>query len=100
MLKHLNRFQPFGPGNQLPIFRTNYVTGTGRKVGKADEHLKLDIDIPPYRRSISGIAFGQARLVPHVLSGRPFDICYAITENRYRGNIELQLRINDIKASE
>ena len=100
LLKHLNRFQPFGPGNQLPVFLTSKVTGTGRKVGKADEHLKLDIDIPPYRRSISGIAFGQARLVSRVLSGQPFDICYAITENRYRGSIELQLRVNDIKVSE
>lgn len=99
LLKQLNRFQPFGPGNNQPIFRTCGVTGNGRKVGKTDEHLKLDIDIPPYRRSISGIAFGQSRLVPHVLSGSPFDICYAITENRYRGNIELQLRIGDIKAS-
>lgn len=100
LIKHLNRFQPFGPGNQQPIFRTRMVTGIARKVGKADEHLKVDIDIPPYRRSISGIAFSQARSIHHVMSPSPFDICYMLTENRYRGNVELQLRIADIKSSQ
>lgn len=98
ILKNLNRFQPFGPGNTVPVFRSRGVSGTARKVGKNEEHLRLNVDITP-SRSISGIAFRQAKLISTVLSGTSFDICYVITENRYRGNSELQLRVNDIKAS-
>ncbi len=96
LLRQLNRFQPFGPGNSIPIFRSCNVLGNGRKVGARGEHLKVDIYNPHY---VSGIAFGQANSVYKVVSGRTFDICYCITENRYRGNVELQLRINDIKSS-
>lgn len=100
LFKQLNRFQPFGPGNPMPVFRTRKVKGSGRKVGKSDEHLRIDIDVPPYRKTLSGIAFGQSRLIYHVMSNREFDLCYVLTENRYRGNVELQLRVSDIKPSE
>ncbi len=98
LLRQLNRFQPFGPGNQQPIFRARRVTGRARKVGKREEHLKVDVEVP-MRGYISGIAFGQASSIYRIVSGDQFDVCFALTENRYRGTEELQLRINDIKSS-
>ncbi len=99
LLRQLNRFQPFGPGNQLPIFRARRVTGHARKVGKREEHLKMDVDIPNRGGHIASIAFGQGNSIYRVVSGAAVDICFAITENRYRGVEELQLRISDIKSS-
>jgi single-stranded-DNA-specific exonuclease len=34
---------------------------------------------------------------PLVREGKPFDICYSIEENEFRGNITLQLNLKDIK---
>ncbi|NJO70205.1 MAG: hypothetical protein HC830_13805 [Bacteroidetes bacterium] len=33
----------------------------------------------------------------YIKSGNPFDICYSIEENEFRGNTCLQLRLKDIK---
>lgn len=100
-LKQLARFQPFGPGNTMPVFRSKGVndSGLGRVVGKAQEHLKLDIINSRSAKPVPAIAFGQSAAAEVALSGEPFDIAYSITENRYRGEVKLQLRIIDIKQS-
>ncbi|MFI3321421.1 MAG: single-stranded-DNA-specific exonuclease RecJ [Rikenellaceae bacterium] len=97
----LCKFQPFGPGNPSPIFRTKRVSdfGHGRKVGGELEHLKMDIIDSTSSTPISAIAFGLARFAPKVLYGGMFDICYWVVENSYRGEVKPQLRIKDIKIS-
>ncbi len=96
----LRQFQPFGPGNMAPIFLTEnvYDDGTGRKVGPAAQHLKLELmqETQPYNR-IPAIAFNMAEHFQHIRSGNPVDICYSIVENYYRGTSTIQLRIRDIK---
>ncbi len=99
----MSQFQPFGPENMSPIFisRNVYDAGSGRMVGSSGEHLKLDL----YQEStgakiISAIAFGQANHFEHIKSGKPFDICYSVEMNEFRGNRNLQLNIKDIKVAE
>ncbi len=95
----LSRFQPFGPGNPAPTFRTDSVCdyGHGRRVGGSLEHLKMDIIGGGSTSPISAIAFSQARHASHILEGGLFDICYSVVENSYRGEVKPQLRIKDIK---
>ncbi|MDE7134916.1 MAG: single-stranded-DNA-specific exonuclease RecJ [Rikenellaceae bacterium] len=95
----LSRFQPFGPGNPAPTFRTDSVNdyGHGRRVGGSLEHLKMDIVGGGSTSPISAIAFSQARHASHILDGGSFDICYSVVENSYRGEVKPQLRIKDIK---
>lgn len=97
----LCRFQPFGPGNPSPTFRTRRVSdfGHGRRVGLSLEHLKMDIIYIGSSSPISAIAFGQSELASYILSGGVFDICYSVVENSYRGEVKPQLRIKDIKIS-
>lgn len=97
--KTLCKFQPFGPGNPAPIFRTKRVSdfGHGRRVGGELEHLKMDIIDSTSSVPISAIAFGLARYAPKVLYGSMFSICYLVVENSYRGEVKPQLRIKDIK---
>ena len=96
----LKQFQPFGPGNANPIFLTENVSdgGNGRKVGAGGVHMKLDLidENQPFHQ-IPAIAFNMSEYFDYIKGGNPFDICYAIVENYYRGNSNLQLRIKDIK---
>ena len=99
----LKQFQPFGPGNNAPVFMTEnvYDNGNGRKVGAEGSHLKLELiqEEQPYRH-ISAIAFNKSSHFEHIKAGNPVDICYSIVENYYRGIANLQLRIKDIRDRE
>lgn len=99
----LKQFQPFGPGNNAPVFLTEniYDDGNGRKVGPAGQHLKLELiqESQPYRQ-ISAIAFNMTEFFDYIKSGNPIDICYSVVENYYRGNSNIQLRIKDIRERE
>ena len=99
----LKQFQPFGPGNANPIFVTEsvYDAGSGRKVGAGGVHMKLDLiqESQPYHQ-IAAIAFNMAEYYDYIREGNPFDVCYAIVENYYRGNSTLQLRVRDIRERE
>ncbi len=86
-----------------PVFVTEdvYDAGTSRLVGKNQEHLKLDLVEPDVNSGIfTGIAFNQSHAYDLITSGSPFDICYSIAENDFRGKINLQLFIKDIKRRE
>ncbi|MCR5547134.1 MAG: single-stranded-DNA-specific exonuclease RecJ [Bacteroidales bacterium] len=99
----LKQFQPFGPGNNNPIFVTEnvYDAGNGRKVGAGGVHMKLDLiqESQPYHQ-IAAIAFNMSEYYDYIREGNPFDVCYAIVENYYRGNSTLQLRVRGIKERE
>ena len=98
----LKQFQPFGPGNNNPVFMTEdvYDAGNARKVGAGGVHLKLDLmqETQPYHQ-IPSIAFNMAEFYDHIKAGNPIDVCYSIVENFYRGNSTLQLRLKDIKEN-
>jgi single-stranded-DNA-specific exonuclease len=98
--KVLNQFQPFGPQNLAPIFVARNVrdTGMARLVGSSKEHVKLTLaqeNSSEYQ--FPGIAFQQANHYHAIHNNEPFDICFAIEENHFRGKTTLQLNIKDIK---
>jgi len=99
----MSQFQPFGPENMSPVFVSRNVTdsGTGRMVGANGEHLKLDLcQESSGTKTISAIAFNQANHFEYIRSRGPFDICYSLEMNEFRGNRNLQLNIRDIKNPE
>ncbi len=99
----LKQFQPFGPGNNNPVFMTEnvYDAGNGRKVGAGGIHLKLDLiqESQPYHQ-IAAIAFNMAEYYDYIKSGNPLDVSYSIVENYYRGNSTIQLRVKDLRERE
>jgi single-stranded-DNA-specific exonuclease len=99
--KTMSQFQPFGPENMSPVFVSHNVfdTGSGRMVGSSGEHLKLDLcQESTGQKSFSAIAFSQANHFEYIRGGNPFDICYSLEMNEFRGNRNLQLNIRDIKT--
>ena len=97
----LKQFNPFGPGNQKPIFCTRRVTdyGTSRLVGKKNEHVKLELVDSKSKNIMNGIAFNMSQHFEHIKAGKPFDICYTIEENTHN-NGSIQLFIKDMRPSE
>ena len=98
----VNQFQPFGPENMAPVFvaRNIFETGNIRMVGSNKEHLKLELcQESTGNRAIPAIAFGQSNHFELIKSGNPFDICFTIDMNEFRGAKTLQLNIRDIKPA-
>lgn len=102
LLDNLKRMGPFGPENSKPVFisRQLYDAGGSRAVGKASEHLKIDVRVGSgERHPVSGIAFNQAGHCDEIKNGS-FRLCYTIEENEFNGNKSLQLLVRDIKPEE
>lgn len=97
----LKKFNPFGPGNQKPVFRTRNVFdfGTSKLVGKNLEHIKLELEDDSTSRVISAIAFNMAPYFEHIHAHKAVDICYTIEQNKHNHTETVQLMIKDIRIS-
>lgn len=97
----LKRFCPFGPNNPKPLFCSLqvYDFGTSKVVGRAQEHIKLELVDNKSNNVINGIAFGQSSQVRYIKSKHSFDIAYSVEENTHKRG-EVQLQIEDIRPSE
>lgn len=95
----LHKFNPFGPGNNKPVFCTRNVLdfGTSKLVGRGLEHIKLELVDDTCGKVFNGIAFNMARYFEHIHAQRPFDICFTIEENKHRGaSGAIQLLVKEI----
>ncbi len=95
----LRRFQPFGPKNARPVFRTRGVVdfGTSKLVGRQLEHIKLELVDDTCGKVFNGIAFNMADMYEGIHSGRRFDICYTIEDNKHKGATDaIQLQVKEI----
>ncbi len=101
--KVLRHLEPFGPGNERPLFLTRHLCNAhGTKaVGKEKEHLHLDVTDGSLVASnaaavFAGIAFGQGDKATHFQNGHSADICYHLEENTFNHRTTLQLMAVDI----
>ncbi len=94
----LKQFAPFGPKNRNPVFVSKGVRDAGYTKVLRGNHLRLAI-----RQGKSdmfyGIAFGMGDFYEQVKTGKPFDICYSIHENRWKEKKYLQLMVKDIRMA-
>ena len=99
----LKRFNPFGPGNNKPVFCTKGVVdfGTSKLVGRQLEHIKLELIDDSSGKVMNGIAFNMAKHFEHIHDKKPFDICYTIEENKHQNAISsTQLLVKEIRIAE
>lgn len=96
----LQKFAPFGPNNNNPVFMTENVInfiGT-KKVGRNNEHLKLVVvDDTRVCNDRSGIGFGMGIFYERIITGDYFNICYSLQENEFMGKTDIQMMIKDIQ---
>ena len=95
ILRHL---EPFGPGNPRPVFVTRSVTNYRytRRVGKNNEHLKMDVQ--DNTGNLQGIAFGKGEYGEYLLgNNEKLDVCYELQQNYYNGQTSIQMMVKDLK---
>ncbi len=97
MMKILKQLSPFGPGNTIPVFRSNNLKANQTAKILKDRHLKMQVQTP--NGPMDSIGFGLAEHWPSVTDSQIFHACYCIEENTYNGRTNLQLRLQDIKTN-
>ena len=95
----LRKFNPFGPGNNKPVFCTRNVMdfGTSKLVGKNLEHIKFELVDDTSGKVFNGIAFNMAEHFDYIHARKPFDICFTIEDNKHQSaTSSIQLLVKSI----
>ncbi|MCK5850577.1 MAG: single-stranded-DNA-specific exonuclease RecJ, partial [Kiritimatiellae bacterium] len=90
----LQKLEPFGPGNTLPVIGTRNVRILGKPRVVGNNHLKMTITCGNSQFDTIGFGLGN-RKIPD----GPMDMLFNLQENTYRGRTTLQLNIKDFAAS-
>ena len=98
LLRIINQFAPFGPGNMTPTFMAENVqdTGYGKGVGEDEKHLKVAVT-QKGSKPIGAIGFNLGDKIGQIKTKNRFDIAFTLDENEWQGNVSLQLKLKDLK---
>ena len=93
----IQQMAPFGPQNMKPVFTTTCVrdNGYGKKVGKDETHLKLNVFQGDNKATFGAIGFNLGDKMEFVQD--EFDIAYTLDENEWNGFKTIQLVLKDLK---
>ncbi len=104
LLNWLLKFEPFGQENNIPIFSVkNIEVASIRLVGKNDKHIKINLKANLSDGSIKffdAIGFGLGEFYAGIKKGDKIDMAFSIEENKWNGNVNIQLKLKDIKKSQ
>lgn len=91
----LQLIEPFGPGNEQPVFLdTEARIVDARTVGKEAEHLQ--VTIRGKMANWKGIGFHFGEKISDIQKTPQRKLAYTPTKNRFRGNVSWQVKIVDI----
>lgn len=99
MYKILQCLEPFGPGNERPLFMARHLINN-RNTRAVSDGRHLHLDLTDRIAAMDGIAFGQGDKANHLQNGRSVDICFYLEENTFHGHTTLQMNAQDIKLVE
>jgi single-stranded-DNA-specific exonuclease len=99
MYKILQCLEPFGPGNERPLFLCRHLINN-RNTRAVSDGRHLHLDLTDCVVAMDGIAFGQGDKAIHLQNGKSVDVCFYLEENTYRGRSTLQMNAQDIKLVE
>lgn len=95
--KILSFFEPFGPGNSIPLFTTKNVQIVGEvKFAKSDTHIFKVRDMSSYN-VFDAVFFFSKDYLGKIAKGNTCDICYTIDKNVWNGRESTKLIIKDIR---
>jgi len=96
LVRSLQKFAPFGPGNMKPRFISRDVKTVFAPKIVGNNHLKM-ILTDGNSATFDAIAYNMGDMISNFVNGNKFDICYALDENYWNNKVTIQLNIKDIK---
>lgn len=99
LVKLLNQFEPFGPGNMSPVFFIKNLKDTGmlRQIGSDNSHLSLNFIFPKFDKPLKGVGFKLGKNYDKIKNSKPFDALINLIKEEYNGNTNIQIVLKDIK---
>ncbi len=95
----LSFFEPYGPGNSVPIFVTENVQVVGSvKSAKSDTHIFKVKDVES-KKIFEAVFFLSKNYCDLIKTGNFVDICYSIDRSLWNGRESIKLRIKDLRLS-
>lgn len=96
LYESVNKLEPTGQANTVPIFFSNNVLVVGmQKVGAGGQHWRLVLKQSDYENKF--ILFNALDKGPELVIGDKLDVVYDVGVNEWNGNRNLQLKIIDFK---
>ncbi|AGB41761.1 single-stranded-DNA-specific exonuclease RecJ [Halobacteroides halobius DSM 5150] len=97
LLDELETLAPFGYGNSRPTFEAqNLKIQEFQVIGHNKKHLKVFFNVN--NQKLEGIAFNQGYLKDMLLAQQEgIDLLFNLARNEWKGQVNLQLRVKDIK---
>jgi single-stranded-DNA-specific exonuclease len=72
--------------------------GTSKLVGRQLEHVKLELVDDTSGKVLNGIAFNKSEYFDAIHSGKRFNICYTIEDNKHNAaQNAIQLQVKEIQ---
>jgi single-stranded-DNA-specific exonuclease len=93
-LPHLERLEPFGPGNDAPVLLTRSLTVTELREGRP-ELARLALRGPG--ALVRAVLFGP---LPRPSRGQKVDLVYRFRRDRWRGELKIELEVLDWRSSD
>jgi single-stranded-DNA-specific exonuclease len=98
LAKQIRRLDPFGPGNETPVFEIKQPQITSvSTMGKEGNHLRVNIAGNSGRQTI--VAFNQGQLAPVLTAAPAGSVNFAVTLNinQWKGKQSVQLMLKDLQ---
>lgn len=93
LLQLMERFEPFGHGNERPRLVAQAVPLVSvRLVGSSGQHIKCLFEV--HGQLVEGIGFGLAEAVPR--GAKTLDILFQVEVDEWRGRRSWQLKLQDV----
>ena len=91
MIEIIEKFEPFGIGNNKPILASLKVPISDLRTVGFGKHLKFRIG------DLEAIAFSKGDLIEKLKNGQLVDIAFYLEINKFNGSETLQLKVMDVK---
>jgi len=93
-LDSYDKLKPFGAQNPQPVFMSRGVTLARPPQELKNNHLKLCLSHKGEQRDAMFFSGAEAPLPPE-----PWDVCYTVERNIFRGNVSLQITIRQLRTA-
>lgn len=98
LIEGIKRLQPFGEGNEEPVFlMKNLIIEDMKIVGNGSKHLKLSLRSQTSPKIFEAIGFGLGDNSQGLEKGQAVDIVFNLQEDEWNGNKKMQLNLLDIR---